>query len=215
MEAGVQSSYSMRKLALLLLIVNAAGCAASAQIVSFGVEGGVPVLDRTQSPDESRPYIIGPSVEVRLPAGFALEAEALYQRIGTTRGFASFPALGITSFTDHERGNSWEFPFLAKYYFRPRNASWQPFIGTGYAFRMIGLHDSITQTVLGANGSPQATSFHDSFRSNLGVGAVVAAGLRFRVGRIALLPEFRYTRWGGVDNVTRQNEAGVLLGISF
>jgi hypothetical protein len=32
--------------------------------------------------DESRPYTIGPSVEFRLPVGFAVEIDALYRRLG-------------------------------------------------------------------------------------------------------------------------------------
>ncbi len=36
---------------------------------------------------ESRPYAIGPTVEVRLPAGFAIEASALYRRLGQTTAF--------------------------------------------------------------------------------------------------------------------------------
>jgi hypothetical protein len=49
----------------------------------------------------------------------------------------------------------------------------------------------------------------------LGVGAVFAAGVRFRAGRFSLLPEARYTRWGGSDNQLRKNEAGLILGVSF
>jgi hypothetical protein len=96
---------------------------AAAQPVSVGVLGGVPLIDQTQTygnpldHDESRPYIIGPSLEVRLPAGFAIEADGLYQRIGSTvdsqfaNSFAFIPVgagstpLTVTASTSRARAN--------------------------------------------------------------------------------------------------------------
>jgi hypothetical protein len=198
---------------------------ASAQLVSFGALGGVPFLDQNRGGDESRPYIVGPSVEFRLPAGFAIELEALYRRIGSTSafGFSSntifIPPLTppyITSFVTRQRGNYWEFPVLGKYYFRPRSTAWQPFIGTGWALRTVSFHNDISETTVNADGTSHASTFRDNFRSDVGVGAVVAAGVRFRVGRIAVIPELHYTYWGSTAQFQlRRNEAAGLLGISF
>ena len=198
---------------------------ASAQLVSFGAKGGVPFLDQNQGGDESRPYIVGPSVEFRLPAGFAVEMDALYRRVGTTSafGFSSntifIPPLTppyVSSFVNRQRGNYWQFPVLGKYYFRPRSTAWQPFIGTGWALRIVSSHDKINQTVVTADGNSQASSFKNDFRSEVGVGATFAAGVRFRVGRIAVIPEIRYTYWGhAIENSLRNNEAAGLVGISF
>jgi hypothetical protein len=59
-------------------------------------------------------------------------------------------------------------------------------------------------------------SFHNHFRSDVGVGAVVAAGVRFRVGRLSVAPELRYTYWGSTAQFDlRRNEAAGLVGISF
>ena len=59
-------------------------------------------------------------------------------------------------------------------------------------------------------------SFHDDVRSDVGVGAVVAAGVRFRVGRLSVAPELRYTYWGSTPQFDlRRNEAAGLVGISF
>ena len=206
----------MKKLALVFLF--AAACAI-AQPVSIGAIGGVPLIDQTQNHDESRPYIIGPSVEVRLPAGFALEADALYQRLGST---LSYQLLGdvipvgptTTGFTNRLRADMWEFPLLGKYYFR-RNSAWQPFVGTGWALRFANINQAGTEAMVDANGVPSTFSFKDGFRSDLEAGATFAAGLRYRIGHVAILPQVRYTRWGGQNGILRKNEAAFFLGVSF
>ena len=88
-------------------------------------------------------------------------------------------------------------------------------MGTGYVFHTIGIHSDATETRTDTNGVSQTSSFHYNFRSGLGIGVVAAAGVRFHEGRFAFLPEFRYTRWGGDDNLTRKNEATFLMGITF
>lgn len=208
-------------------MIIAADRNASAQTVSIGVKGGVPLVDRTVSKDESRPYIVGPYIEIRLPAGFAVEADALYQRIGDTAGFG-FPGANIiavgtgfnqgpitTSFINRQRGNSWEFPLLGKYYFRPGESGLRPFVATGWAFRTISVHSDVNETNIDSSGLAHSLSFNGYYRSSLGVGAVFSAGVRFHAGRVSFVPEIRYTRWGASDNFVSKNEAGLLLGISF
>lgn len=209
----------MRLLAFNVLLVSIAAGILSAQPVSIGVLGGVPLVDQTAGNDESRPYMIGPSIEVRLPAGFALEADALYQRIGNTSSFGligSFLGTGVaavTSETTRTRANEWEFPLLGKYYFR-RNSAWQPFVGTGWAFRFGETHESGNETIINAGASSGTFTFNDSFRSNLEVGATFAAGIRYRIGHFALQPQFRYTRWGSNSSL-RHDEAVFQFGLSF
>ncbi len=211
-----------------VLMVASVGAAWS-QAVSVGVKGGIPLLDTLSSHDESRPYIVGPFVEIRLPAGFAIEADALYRRVGNSNFGSLLSGANllapdgavvqgpyISTFSNRQRGNSWEFPLLGKYYFRTRALGWQPFLGSGFALRTtVGFHADTTRTVVAASGTPTTTSFQRDFRPPLDVGAVVSAGVRFHAGRLALAPEFRYTRWGGVENPLNRNEAGALLGISF
>src|SRR5436305_12797721 len=70
---------------ILALLVGAS--AAFAQPVSFGVKAGVPWTDfidavngsRTSVTTTTNRYIVGPTIEVRLPAGFGVEADALYR----------------------------------------------------------------------------------------------------------------------------------------
>jgi len=194
-----------------------------AQPVSVGALGGVPLVEQTNSfeHDESRPYVIGPSVEVRLPAGFALEADALYQRVGGTFSFRLLTSNpepvgpGTLASSNRLRANLWEFPLLGKYYFRRRSSGWQPFLGTGWALRFAEIHQAGSETSVDAQGALNTFSFNGSFRSDLEIGANFAAGVRFRVGHFALSPQVRCTRWGGQNNILRKNEAAAILGISF
>jgi len=197
-----------------LAALAAATHIASGQVVSVGALGGVPVTDTTGYSDQSRPYIVGGSVEVQLPAGFALEADALYRRVGNTAFFGIESGIVSAVSTDHQRGNSWEFPLLGKYYFR-RTSAWQPFVGTGFAFRTVGVNDNATLVTSASPGFSQTSVVQSSFREPLEVGATVAGGVRFHYRKLAVLPQVRYTRWGGTSGVVRSNETSFLLGLTF
>jgi hypothetical protein len=195
----------------LFFAVTAVGSIASAQVVSVGALGGVPIPN-TAGTNEAPPYTVGGSVEVRLPAGFALEADALYRRLGDTFTAYFISGTAAGSYIDRQRGNAWEFPLLGKYYFR-RTSAWQPFVGTGFAFETIGVHD-----VSSGITNPFATSAGpvvSNYRAPLEVGAVFAGGVRFHLGRASILPQVRYTRWGGTNVLTRNNETSFLVGITF
>jgi len=216
----------MKTRALFFPILLFTAANASAQLLSFGVKGGVPITDQIKyRADESRPYIIGPSVEVRLPGHFAVEASALYQRLGSSSSFnfnqrsiffnGGGPLQSSTNNT-RERANSWEFPLLGKYYFRSHRDKWQPYVGTGYAFQ-IAHYDVDSHTVnTDSSGTVSAFASHYEYNRGLNIGATAAAGVRFRAGRFAVLPEFRYTRWGGKDDFQiPRNDVKFLMGINF
>jgi hypothetical protein len=228
MVSHVPCGLDMKNYVLFCLAIIGSTSTATAQLVSIGVLGGIPFLQPNDGGDESRRYIVGPSIEFRLPGGFAIEVDGLYRRIGNSyssgvSGSVISPGTSFVSiapypsfFIDRQRGNYWEFPVIAKYYFRPRSASWQPFIGTGWALRTIGFHENSSETLVDANGNSHFQTFQSNTRSDLGVGAVAAAGVRFRVGRLAFTPEIRYIYWGSTEQFDlRRNEAAVLLGISF
>ncbi len=84
----------------------------SAQPVVAGLKIGVPFTDAFQNQPyptvatltaSSNSYILGPFVEIRLPARFAIEADALY------RGFHFNNIAGSAS------TGQWDFPIVAKY----------------------------------------------------------------------------------------------------
>ena len=212
----------MRQTALAILLVVSGSLVASAQSVSVGVVGGGSLVTPNIYTDDSHRYIAGPSVEVRLPRGFAVEADALYQRVGTTFSYAFIPSgpdllpfypyalSGVTRTV----GSVWQFPVLGKYYFN-RSSKFQPFVGLGPELRTIGWRtDSSAVIVSGPSTTPITSSSSSESRSN-SVGAVAVAGMRFQKGRLKLSPQFRFTRWSRQQGSLRTNEAGLMLGIHF
>jgi hypothetical protein len=188
-----------------------------AQTVSIGGKIGIPFADPMGRYGESRPYAVGPTVEVRLPAGFAIEGSALYRRLGRTDSYNYGPDL-TTNITNRARGNAWEFPVIGKYYFREHRERWQPYLGTGWSLQTIGWHHEGATTTTNTSGAPVVVPFKGDNRSDLNVGATIVTGIRLRTGRISLLPEIRYTRWGSQMTgfaPNRKNDAGVYVGIRF
>jgi hypothetical protein len=75
---------------LNLSIVVLLPLAASAQLLTFGVQDGVP----SQTPlglTNKMPFAIGPSVEIHIFSGLSLETGVLYNRLG--RGYETLPFL--------------------------------------------------------------------------------------------------------------------------
>jgi hypothetical protein len=214
LRTGIMRKHFLVSGALMAIISNGI----FGQTLSIGVKAGVPLIDSTSTHrpfdhDESRPYVVGPTVELKLPAGFAIEASGLYRRVGNTTSYGLFN--NPFSLLNRVRGNSWEFPLVGKYYFWPRAAGLQPFVGTGWALRTVQFREEGTPTTADQSGMTRSFPFHNDFRSDLAVGAVVAAGLRFRAGRLAILPEVRYTRWGAANSALPRNDATLFLGITF
>ena len=87
---------------LALLILSIPGLA---QPLTIGVKGGLRATSEPQwyGTPESRPYLAGPAVEIRLPHQFAFEVDALYSRLGNTL----FVPLIMTEFFARTRANVW------------------------------------------------------------------------------------------------------------
>jgi len=154
---------------------------------------------------------LGPSLEFRLPAGFAVEASAIYRRLGETYWYNVSPPFNSPGlFINRIRGNSWDFPVIGKYYFGRQRSRLTPYLGAGLGFRTVGLHSDVA--VL---SSSQMSNVHDESRSGLHMGTTGAAGVRFRVGGLVISPEVRYTRWGSQDLLNRKNEAGLFFSFGL
>jgi len=212
----------MRKTTQVILLLVSGSLVAPAQTVSVGVVGGGSLVTPNVNSDDSQRYIVGPSVEVRLPRGFAVEADALYQRAGTNITYASILS-GTSKVTVYPYtvsaasravGNVWQFPVTGKYYFN-RGSKFQPFVGLGPELRTTGWHtDSSSVLVSGPSVTPITSLSSTESRSN-SAGAVAVVGMRFHVGRLKLSPQFRYTRWSRQQDSLRTNEAGLMVGIHF
>jgi hypothetical protein len=220
--------YHAASAALALFLVLAQG--AKGQPVSFGVKGGVPLTDAVGGDfgggTAASRYTAGVMLEVRLPASFAFEGDALYKRTGYQ---ASQSDRSITT-TGEVRANSWEFPLLLKYYL-PVAPVVRPFVHGGYAVRRLTGVKGQTH-VFGTSpgmGIPiDATFSIDAstiIRDDPTHGIATGAGLRLGAGRLHVAPEVRYTRWTGrpFDEQgprgfflrSSQNQVELLVSVSF
>jgi len=188
----------MRTIAAFLFL----GLSAEAQLLSFGIRGGLPLTEAyseltiSQSSGiqvftESRGYAIGPMAELHLPLGFSVEADALYRPINltTTQGIS-----GAT--TTPTNLNSWEFPVVGKYRFLHLPIV-KPYVEGGPSFRYVG-----------------AGNFSSA-------GFILGLGVEIKIGRIRIEPDIRYDRWGAdAQSVSayppsQLNQAEFLVGIAF
>jgi len=199
----------MKLMAMLLL----SACGAFGQF-AVGVKGGLPFTDFLRAADNpgatfhssSTRYIVGPTIELRLPAGFGVELDALYRRFEYRAG-----ANLLDQFVAGSAKNGWEFPLLLKY--RSPGVLVRPFVDAGVSFdRWKGL-----KQVTNAVGLTESTDVNVN-----NTGLVLGGGLEFHLPLIRVSPELRYTRWGAkslsdLGGVLRsnQNQAEFLLGITF
>ncbi len=200
----------------LFLFLFAAASAFAVSPLTLGVKAGVPLTDFTDRIQSSnfgfnsgtKRYVAGPTVELKLPAGLAIEFDALYRRlnyvsVGTVNGVP----VAITA-----TGGALEFPLLAKFRFPTPGV--KPFVDAGVAWDHIsGLTQSV-RSALNLTNSPTT--------SNTTKGFVMGAGLDIHAVVLHISPEVRYTRWGSgkfVDPVSmvqgNKSQAEFLLGITF
>jgi hypothetical protein len=196
----------------LLFIFSACAMSSVAQIlgpVSIGVKAGIPVTDAFSHTQigtgqvlhsSSANYILGPSIELRLPYRTSVEFDALYRPLSFQTSTATVvngaPVLSRSS-TDL---STWEFPLMFKYHLLTERAV-KPYVEVGPSFR---------------TGARQL-----SYLSSSGITVGVGAG--FHVPLVRLSPEFRYTHWAGDGSHTattaplssRLDQVEFLFGISF
>lgn len=190
---------------------------ASAQI-GFGVKGGAPLTDlfNAETPaaaTDTKRYIVGPMVELRLPAGIAIELDALYSRANFSNALGATGSILTAPFDT----DSWEFPLLLKKKFGGANAgvgSVRPYIGAGASFRRL--------TGIGDIGSFITGNRSGTVDKN-NTGFVAAGGVEIRALFLRISPEIRFTYWGtdhftqGLANIwkTNRSQGQVLIGLSF
>ncbi len=184
------------------------------QPVTFGVKAGVPLGDAYSSDSFTKVgnsrWTVGPTVEVRLPARFAIGFDALYQpydyQWNRNVGSASFSATGTAS--------RWELPLYLKYRFSAADNRIQPFISGGVVAGVSRTSESYQ-----CSGDPQLcgtplTAKSDS--SRWGSGVVASGGVEFHKFRLKFAPEVRYTHWGrGLLAPKSPDQVSLLLGIRF
>lgn len=199
-----------------ILLVCCLGASAQ-RLISLGVTGGVPFTpffaDQTFTPlvlnpfsglpysvhsySGSNEYVVGPTIEVRLPLNFSVEADALFRPLKLTQQkyIISSPA-PLTSTTNY---SSWEIPLLLKY--RASSGLIRPFVEAGPNFRAVA--NPISPLL-----------------SKTGVSA--GAGIDVKIWRVFIAPQVRLTHWGkdrggAVLNyvASERNQGEFLVGFTF
>jgi hypothetical protein len=175
------------------------------------VKAGVPLTDFVNAPESTtNRYLIGPVIELRLPLGFAIEADALYRHYK----FQAYPSNTSTG--------AWEFPLLAKYRFGAPLV--RPYVDAGVAWdTLMGLHQLTFPTVCSPDQISCVPRPQPGIPVNQGTGAgvVLGGGLDVHALFLHISPEIRYTHWssqhfaGNGTYASNQNQAEFLLGLAF
>jgi len=216
MVGDVPSGYPAMNLHIPMLMMLP--MAASAQLLTFGVQGGVPAQQPIARTD-NMPFAIGPTLGVRISSGLSLESGLLYHRIGrgSQTGVFLYPENSITLTSEGWRGHALAVPFLAKYRFRSERSALRPFVTAGPTLRRTTIETSQATSILGG-----------SSLSNLGPNPLIGSatkwnldptfgvGADFRTGRFHTEPMVRYSYWGAGKNwLVRKNQVDFLLGFRF
>ena len=194
---------------VLLLLCGFSFLAQGQHLLSAGIKGGVPLTDAyaditthgidtlTHAFSDSKNYVIGPMVELNLPLGVSIEADALYRPLNLTIVNTIIPR---STFTNAADINSWEFPILGKYRFLHTPVV-KPYAEAGPIFRHVA-----SEAAYLSKG-----------------GFALGVGVDFKLLLLKVSPEIRYSRWGGdktpspasINVPSRQNQAEFLIGVSF
>ena len=130
-------------------------------------------------------------LEIDLPAGFGIEADVMYRRLGYR---VLFDSLGLGT----HNSNAFTVPLLLKYKFPGRAA--RLYVDGGFSFRALS----------------DVPNLWDSTSK----GFVMGGGIRYNLGVLKISPELRYTHWGNdVFNIPNlasvKNQTEILVGITF
>lgn len=207
-----------RTFSLLFVLAACAG----AQPIGVGIKGGVPLTDlfdaangsgSTTYRTETKRYIVGPMVDLRLPAGFGIEFDALYTKANFSSVLSGAGSVATSVFDT----DSWEFPLLLKYKFGKASAvaaSVKPYVEAGASFRRLSDVKNIGTFITGNRSGTLD-------RNNTGFTA--GAGVEIKALFIRIAPELRFTRWGtdhfteGLGSIfkTNRNQGQFLVGLYF
>jgi len=237
---------------VLLFVFYSVSLCAWGWPLSVGVKTGVPVVgafdcadvpgralvySAPQVPFEfegcraSRPRItVGPTVELRLSHGWALEVDALRRPLSYQwrQVFTNTPSSGVWTMGGNATMTRWEFPLLVKYRRPIRGVEW--FLAGGGSYSRIwnveqdvtgvsrGVFDSAPRIGSVTGGSPA------ELVSRTSKGVVAGTGLELNLRFLRFTPEVRYTRWvtRNFDSTWERgylrsglHQVDILLGVSF
>ncbi|MCX6603946.1 MAG: outer membrane beta-barrel protein [Acidobacteria bacterium] len=192
------------RFALLLLFLSLPVLAQSGKpfSISVGAKIGAPLNDPKQTTVTQGRWTGGPSVELRLPARFALEFNALYRTSRTDDVYSFQFSPGSNSYlaNTYQRAGIWDFPLLLKYRFNV--GPLRPFVSAGYSWSRSSSESIAVYRCTGPQGSclPSGEGFFDPRNSRVESSRfqkgspVVGGGLEFKTRYLTIAPEVRFDR---------------------
>lgn len=203
-----------------LIVLACAAFPLQAQLpLGFGLKGGARLTDFTSGSSgvtsADHVYTIGPYAELRLPAGFSVEADLLYKKSGSTLQTV-VPLTGL-SFLHQFDMDSFDLPILAKKTFDAHGLIFRPFVEAGLANRYsTGIPGPlIALPVTSGSGGAYSSSTTSGWQE----GVVLGGGVQFKVLMIKISGELRWSRFGNISANTlpklNANQAELLIGIGI
>lgn len=208
----------------LLLVLALGPVLAYSQPFTLGVKLGAPLTDflsTIQTPtinyhSGTNRYLVGPTVELRLPFGLGVEVDGLYRHYNF-QGEGSISPPG-SSLQTRGSTSAWEFPLLAKYRLPARIV--RPFADAGVAWDTLqGFRQTVT-VISPVPIRPPANLNQPTHNTTTGV--VVGGGLDVHAPYVHVSPEIRYTHWGNRHFFSpnggfssNQSQTELIVGITF
>lgn len=155
---------------------------ACAQSLSVGVLGGVPFTDAVSSVQtgtystiyKSSDFVVGPEVQVNLPASLRFEFDALYRPVSYQ---FSVPLTGLAA---NVSASQWQFPLLVTYRFKTPVV--KPFLEAGLEVdHLAGISQAATSIASGPGQVLHTT----------GVSVVLGGGVDVKIPFVRLSGELR------------------------
>src|SRR4051794_24768802 len=138
------------RMSYLLFLCTVLPVMAQGERFSFGVTGGVPAQTPQTLPSNEVPFVIGPTLNVKLFSHLSIETGVLFNRMGhgeSTSAFR-FPENAVTVVFNSQRVRAIEVPILGKYRFRGEQQLWRPFVTLGPTIRHTSVDANYASTIL-------------------------------------------------------------------
>ena len=180
-----------------LALFLSAGAVLIAQPVSVGIKGGVPFGDA---------FTVSGG-KVTLPASTAHWILGPMVEVHLPLGLSIEGDALYRRYQISDSGGEWQFPILGKYKFLVGPV--RPYVGAGVNFNHVTGFSKLLTAQLPHPGT---------------TGFTIEGGVEFKILRLRLAPELRFTHWGNPNidfnplNIalkSSQNQASVLVGVSF
>ena len=200
---------------LLIFLVAAA---APAQIISVGIEGGVPANPALTEAGNDNPslntgkWTAGPSIEFHLFRGLSFDSGFLFRRYSSnTNSIAFSTGSGTLLVYYHSSVANFDFPFLLRYHFG--SGSRRPFVEGGFVWTHQTFDTYLAETCVSAVPCQPASFGQPNNSPANRHGGAAGVGEEFKYHRMRISPEIRFTYYPDFGQSPKQ--LAVLLGISF